>query len=193
MYCLQFTRQCTPMWKLSRFRYQIAEILLKSKRVSLEFDGHSFISWMLCRIFDKSYLHKKIACMLLEAGGDMAYLDKHGGRPLRTVIYNNSRIYTIPGSRPILELLLEAGIPSSLQEVQPFYNYINTGEDLEFCDWLTEISSKPRSLREQCRSAIRHHFGLFPNDKIKQLSLPLPLEKYVTLEVYREWWASTRE
>ena len=173
-------------------RYEIAEILLKSKRVRLEFDGHSFISWMLCRIFDSSYLHKKIACMLLEAGGDMVYLDRHGCRPLRTVIYGNNRIFTIRQSQPIIELLIEAGIPASLDEVKPYYSYVKCPDDLEFCDWLTDITSKPRSLREQCRSLIRNNFGIFPNDKIKQLGLPPTLEKYVTLEVYRDWWSFTK-
>ena len=147
---------------------------------------------MLCRIFDTSYFHKRIACMLLEAGGDMVYLDKHGYRPLNAVVYGNSRIFTIKGSRPILEVLIEAGIPATMDDILPLYRYIKSEDDLAFCNWLKAVACRPHPLSEQSRRFIRHHFGIFPNDKIKQLGLPLPLEKYVTLEVYRGWWSPTK-
>ena len=119
------------------------------------------------------------------------YLDKHGYRPLNTVVYGNSRIFTIQGSQPILEVLIEAGIPATMGDVHPLYGYVKNDDELAFCDWLTEIAGKPRSLREQCRRLIRCNFGIFPNDKINMLGLPPPLEKYVTLEVYRDWWSPT--
>ena len=130
--------------------------------------------------------------MLLEAGGDMVYLDKHGNRPLSTVVYGNSRIFTLRHARPILEIIIQAGVPATIDDIQPLHGYVETEGDQNFCDWLTEVACNPRTLREQCRTLIRKYFGKFPNDKIKLLGLPPRLEKYVTLEVYRDWRSSKK-
>ena len=122
----------------------------------------------------------------------MVYLDKHGNRPLSTVVYGNSRIFTLRHARPILEIITEAGIPATMDDIQPLHGYVETEGDQNFCAWLTEVACNPRTLREQCRTLIRKYFGKFPNDKIKLLGLPIRLEKYVTLEVYRDWRSSKK-
>ena len=120
----------------------------------------------------------------------MVHLDKEGNRPLTTVVYGNSRIFTLKHARPFLEMLVEAGVPVALDEVRTLYSYVESEADNEFCDWLRTVACNPRPLRVQCRTFIRKYFGQFPNDKIRLLGLPSQLEKYVTLEVFRDWTSS---
>ena len=163
--------------------YDVAKLILDSQRCELTFTGGSYLSMLLMEAYDCTLiLPLKFIRLFLEVGCDMENKDRHGNTPFTTLIQGNDDIFDITNMRNLMVLLVRAGIQPSWDELILLQRYIQNDKERKFYDWISSVVSQPRSLLEQCRWQLRHYFGIYPNDRIKQLPLPQKLISYVTLE-----------
>ncbi len=163
-------------------RYDIAKILLDSKRCSLTYHDGSYLSMLMYKAFDRTFMKLKMAKMLLEAGCDMECHDRKGQLPFTTLIQGNDYIFNITSMMQLMKLMVNHGVWPSIEEVEYLRHYIQCEDEANFVTSLQQLTSKPRTLQEFCRKFFRERFGIFPKDKLQQLPLPATLVCYLTLE-----------
>ena len=168
-------------------RFEIAEILLATKRCHLTYSGRSYISIMMHKALDPTLIRKlKFLQLVLEAGGDMVNTDNHGNKPFATLIDANDSIFNIAELRSTMELLVRAGIRPSVKDVMDMTKHVKSQEETYFLQQLQEIAETPSTLQENCRTFVRQFFGAYPNDKIKSLPLPEAMINYLTLKSLKQ-------
>ena len=169
-------------------RYQIAQILIDSTRCRLSFHSDSYLCVLLWRVRDTTYSHLRMACMLLEAGADLDWhcRDRQGQRALMSFITGN-RTVDIAASKALLRLIVDGGITPSAKEVKCLRKYAHSDAEEEFCDWLEEMATSPRSLKDLVRRMIRETTGLYPIEALSQLPLPPILTDFMTLRYLRDY------
>ena len=169
-------------------KYRIAETILDSKRCILIFLGDSYLSLMIRRAFDTSFLIMKTAKLLLEAGCDVECYDRFHHPPFETLVWANKTRFEMEVIKPLMLLFINAGVYPNQNAIDLLREFTFQPGDEKFIDWLESKIYNPRKLTELCRNCIRHLFGVFPKDRIAKLPLPEPLLDYVSLVNLRSFY-----
>ena len=75
-----------------------------------------------------------------------------------------------------------------MEEIGYLQQYVKTQEEDEFVANLTDLISKPLTLQEICRRFLRKRFGIFPQEKLRQLPLPVWMIDYLTMEGVKSYY-----